>query len=387
MRRFFWIAFVLTLFAVLPAQGATNIPQALAQAKSGVVGAQVQLGHAYQYGKGVKQDYQKALFWYEKAAKQGEAEAQRPLGAMYEMGLGAAQDFGKAAFWYEKAAQQGLARAQVNLGILYEKGQGVEKDYQKALSWYQKAAERGYGRGANHLGMLYEKGFGVKKDIFQARQLYKQGAMAKYSKAMLNLGRIYEQGLEGEKNLEEAAYWYQRAVKSGYKKVIPDLNRVKSLLAAKLAEERIEIESPKKVQIQPELEEKAEVEEVALEVIEVESPQISLDRKKVDTPSETIVEETNKPLSVEERDLSPQETEKIQSHDMGEKNRASLDPDTARNSYFVSLIIIGNLSLALLFWFFMTRRSKRSSTAIIAEIGSEIRVIRKQVEELKDDIG
>ena len=45
-------------------------------AKSGVMEAQVNLGHMYIRGDGVKKDYAEAAKWYKKAAEQGYAEAQ-----------------------------------------------------------------------------------------------------------------------------------------------------------------------------------------------------------------------------------------------------------------------------------------------------------------------
>jgi hypothetical protein len=47
-----------------------------------------------------------------KIAEQGDAMAQYLLGAMYYKGDGVKQDFAKAKFWYEKAAAQGLDWAQ-----------------------------------------------------------------------------------------------------------------------------------------------------------------------------------------------------------------------------------------------------------------------------------
>ncbi|KAF8920469.1 hypothetical protein BGZ58_004354, partial [Dissophora ornata] len=54
--------------------------------------------------------------WYLKAANQGNASAQYNLGFMYEHGKGVPQDYSKAMEWYLKAANQGHASAQPNLG-------------------------------------------------------------------------------------------------------------------------------------------------------------------------------------------------------------------------------------------------------------------------------
>ncbi|MFO1034024.1 MAG: tetratricopeptide repeat protein [Hyphomicrobiales bacterium] len=53
------------------------------------------------------------------------------------------QDFEKAAYWYGKAAAQGLAPAQYRVATMYERGRGVGKDVKAALGWYERAASLG----------------------------------------------------------------------------------------------------------------------------------------------------------------------------------------------------------------------------------------------------
>ena len=80
---------------------------------------------------------------YLKKAQQGDPEAQFNLGRCYANGRGVKQDWQKAVEWYAKAAEQGDAVAQCNLGICYANGQGVKQDRQKAIEWYTKAAQQG----------------------------------------------------------------------------------------------------------------------------------------------------------------------------------------------------------------------------------------------------
>jgi len=53
-----------------------------------------------------------------KAAAKGEVKAELMLGMAYEFGRGVAQDFSAAAHWYEKAAAAGEPHAQALLGNL-----------------------------------------------------------------------------------------------------------------------------------------------------------------------------------------------------------------------------------------------------------------------------
>ncbi len=49
------------------------------QAEQGNIGAQIDLGIMYQYGKGVAKDETKAVYWYRKAAEQGNEDAKDAL--------------------------------------------------------------------------------------------------------------------------------------------------------------------------------------------------------------------------------------------------------------------------------------------------------------------
>jgi hypothetical protein len=50
----------------------------------GLPDCQISLGHMFEYGRGVKQDYTPAVRYYKAAAEQGHAEAQVKLQAVYE---------------------------------------------------------------------------------------------------------------------------------------------------------------------------------------------------------------------------------------------------------------------------------------------------------------
>jgi len=64
---------------------------------------------------------------------------------MYNEGKGVKQDFTKAVLWFCKAAEQGDASAQSNLGyIMYDHGHVVKRDYSEAVQWFRKAAKQGF---------------------------------------------------------------------------------------------------------------------------------------------------------------------------------------------------------------------------------------------------
>ena len=74
-----------------------------------------QMGDRYLHGRGVEQDYAKAMEWYRKAADHGSADAQFNIGFLYQSGWGVAEDVEQAKVWYQKAADQGDAFAKAAL--------------------------------------------------------------------------------------------------------------------------------------------------------------------------------------------------------------------------------------------------------------------------------
>ncbi|MBP3819829.1 MAG: sel1 repeat family protein, partial [Butyrivibrio sp.] len=73
----------------------------------------------------------------------GHAEAMLMIGHLYEKGKGVLQDYNSAMEWYRKAAENGDATAMNNIGSMYHEGRGVAKDYTCARNWYQKAISAG----------------------------------------------------------------------------------------------------------------------------------------------------------------------------------------------------------------------------------------------------
>jgi len=73
-------------------------------------------------------------------AEAGSAEAQNNIGHMFEEGLGVSQNYQTAMSWYRKAAEQDLAQAQHNVGLLYYNGYGVQANPREAVRWFRQSA-------------------------------------------------------------------------------------------------------------------------------------------------------------------------------------------------------------------------------------------------------
>ncbi len=168
-------------------RGNTSALKQLRQAASiGDSTAEFELGHMYDNGQGVLQDYVQAAKWYRKAADQGDARAQLNLGVLYFTGSGVLQDYALAVQWYRKAADQGNARAQNYLGTLYDYGQVVPLDYALAAQWYRKAADQGDADAQYSLGMLYDYDQGVPQNYVVAYALYNLSASKDISRINTN---------------------------------------------------------------------------------------------------------------------------------------------------------------------------------------------------------
>ncbi|MEM7618462.1 MAG: hypothetical protein AAF244_03655, partial [Pseudomonadota bacterium] len=146
----------------------------------------------------------------------GNANAQHDLAAIYTAGHGGvAQNFEKANYWFLKAAEKNVANAQYNLGVLNHQGLGTERNLDKALYWYREAAKRGHAEAQYNLGISHIEGIGTDYDPKIAAGFFERAANSGIVEAAYNLGLIYENGLLGDVKLEEAMLWYNIAAKQG----------------------------------------------------------------------------------------------------------------------------------------------------------------------------
>lgn len=155
--------------------------------------AEFALGHAYETGKGLPQNFEQAVVWYRKAAEHGNAKAQSSLGILYWMGEGVEKDRKQAVEWYHKAARQGDASAMFNLGVAYYNGEGVVGDEAKAHAWFILASEAGSEPA---------------RDAAKRSQSEHPGA---FSDACLAIGEMYQKGEDLPPNLELAIAWYKKS--------------------------------------------------------------------------------------------------------------------------------------------------------------------------------
>jgi len=171
-------------------------------------------GDAYYFGQDERQDYDKAMKWYKRAAWFGNADAERHIGLLYDQGNGVKQDDRQAMIWYRKAAAAGDPRAEYDLGSHYAHGEGVSQDYAQAMDWFQKA-KGGDEHADLMIGVFYDEGDGVKKDYGQAMSWYMKAENLALPSgdavAENNIGNLYYYGNGVPQDYSLAMFWYQKS--------------------------------------------------------------------------------------------------------------------------------------------------------------------------------
>ncbi|MDI1363187.1 SEL1-like repeat protein [Methylotenera sp.] len=188
----------------------------LPMAEKGDANAQNKIAINYLQGNGVIKNFDKALYWFEKAAKQSQPEAQFYYGKFILNGQSTEKSPEKAMLWFKKAAEQSDVNAQNMLGVLYSIGLGTKIDYPESFKWNKKAAEAGNAEAMYNLAQLYEKGVGVEQSSTKAIFWYEQSAKQGFTSSEFELGIAYLQGLGGyEKNENKAIEWLEKAANKG----------------------------------------------------------------------------------------------------------------------------------------------------------------------------
>ena len=125
------------------------------------------MGQLIEQGRGVAKDAGEAKYIYGIAAaeldvfaQKGDPRSQNTLASLYENGKGVAQNYAKAVQWYRQAANQGFAEAQFNVGRMFAAGNGVDKNELEAMSWFRRAAEQGYSKAKAVLEAMVKDGHG-----------------------------------------------------------------------------------------------------------------------------------------------------------------------------------------------------------------------------------
>lgn len=142
--------------------------------------AQADLAEVYMFiGNSLDQadpdaDYAIALEYAQKAAAQNNGDGLWALALAYEHGRGVEEDVEKAIECYRKGAELGHAPSQHSLACYYFRGDVLEEDHEKAFTLCMKSAEQGYGLAMRDVGRAYQFGNGVDDDMSLAIEWYEK---------------------------------------------------------------------------------------------------------------------------------------------------------------------------------------------------------------------
>jgi TPR repeat protein len=141
-----------------------------------------------------------AFSWFNRAASEHNSPtAQFEVGNLYRFGRGVDQDMNVAVSWYEKAAVQGNSDAMYALGQVYWTGEGLERKIDAAIGYYRDA----YLNGRNDALRLLT-------DALNDAQLSEK----EKANVMVTIGYIYAQ--KGpQQDLKLAMRYYVQAWKKG----------------------------------------------------------------------------------------------------------------------------------------------------------------------------
>ncbi len=146
-----------------------------------------------------KEEVEKIIGLYEKAANEGDAELQYLLAMIYQQGKLVEKDLEKALSWLEKAGESGNVNAMYQAGVMkYQEApgpelygndpffKGVKRDRKAGAEWFKRAAETGDAKSQYRYAraILYGHGEGVEDKMAEAMQWFAKSAEQKYAPAI-----------------------------------------------------------------------------------------------------------------------------------------------------------------------------------------------------------
>ena len=200
-----------------------------------------QIGRAYVR----KGDLEEGLKWYEQGVTKGDKTAAVKLGDAYKNGTddGIKQDYTKAAYYYEKALEIGgeeKSDATVHYNLGYINATADKPDMGKAIAHYTKAIELDdtLSYGFYDLGQIYFWGLGgVKKDYNKAVEYYKKAAELNNPDALYNLAICYQDGKGVGKSSDLKMQYMKKAAEAGNEQAISYLEEVRQQEQRRQAQE------------------------------------------------------------------------------------------------------------------------------------------------------
>ena len=177
----------------------------------------------------------------EKFAYDGKSKAQYMLGLMYygydfysykfnweQNGYGhfinKNINFDKAAYWFLKAAEQNNRAAQYYIGRCYRYGTGVEKNMEKAIYWFKLSATNGDDYGQLNYGDCFRDG--CIKYIGEGYWTMEKNSYYSYQTWNSEKYRSQEFKIIIEQNIDSAKYYWEKSAAQGNMQAIERLEKI-----------------------------------------------------------------------------------------------------------------------------------------------------------------
>lgn len=125
----------------------------------------------------LKENYDQAIYWYNKAIENNYPDAINAMGYLYRRGYGVENDFDKAFELFSQAADEyELDSAYYNLATMYMDGEGRDPDIDKGMMLLERSIELGDSKAAQFLGMIYLWGlYNIKVSYRKAAKYFEKG--------------------------------------------------------------------------------------------------------------------------------------------------------------------------------------------------------------------
>ena len=172
---------------------------------------------------GAGKDYAESLLLAQKAVDAGCAAGYWPLALAYEHGRGVAQDTERAIELYRKGTEGGNAPCQHSYGCYLMRGDVLEQDPEQAFELFEKSAAQGYALAYRSLGHMYETGEYIEPDLEEELENYEKACQADASDAdfLRHVGFQFMNLMDEEdpetwrRGVERAAHWLRAAADRG----------------------------------------------------------------------------------------------------------------------------------------------------------------------------
>lgn len=202
-----------------------KLPSGDAQAQADLAGVLMSLAGALeQVGK--EKDYAEAFALAQKSAAQNNGDGLWALALAYEHGRGVEQNAQKAIECYRRGAELGHAPSQHSLACAYRCGDGVEENKTLAIELCRKSAAQGYVLAEMFLAKVYETGDGVKADPEQMLAWGEKAAAHGTPDIQYEVAKLYMYQRDDGKMIDaqRARYWLTQAAEGGHEMAQEMLN-------------------------------------------------------------------------------------------------------------------------------------------------------------------